>query len=103
MLRIFVVLFSTLALSLGALAQEERSKSAAYLEAQSILLQARQRQRWEMFQARQQERREMLRETLKLQRAEGPLQVRQMTAQEKAELRQQLRQQPQDLVRKEDQ
>ena len=92
MLRTCFVLFSLLALCLGALAQEERSKTAAYFEAQSLLI-----------QSRQQQRREMLREALKLQHKEGPLQVRQMTAQEKAELRQQLRQQRQDLIKKEDQ
>ncbi len=92
MLRTCFVMFCSLALCMGALAQVERSKSATYLEAQTELLRERQMQR-----------RELLRETLKLQRTEVPYRVRQMTAQEKAELRQQLRQQPQDLVKKEDQ
>ena len=49
----------------------------------------------------------MLREALKAQQVEPPVPVRQMTAQEKAELRQQLRlqlrQQREDLIRKEEQ
>ena len=92
MLRIFFVWFFLLALCMGVSAQEERTKSAAYLEAQSTLM-----------QIRQQQRRDMLREALKLQRVETPVPARQMTMQEKAELRQQLRQQRQDLIRKENQ
>lgn len=92
MLRTFFVLISMLALCMSVPAQEERSKSDAYLEAQAALL-----------QARQQQRRDMLREALKLQKDGAPIEVRQMTAQEKAELRQQLRQQRQDLSKKENQ
>jgi hypothetical protein len=90
MLRKFFVLFSLLSLCLTVLAQDERTKSAAYLEAQSTLL-----------QLRQQQRRDMLREALRMQRYGTPAPTRQMTAQEKAELRDQLRQQRQDLVKKE--
>jgi hypothetical protein len=43
----------------------------------------------------------MLREALKSQVEEAPVPVRQMTTQEKAELRQQLRQQRQDLIKQE--
>ena len=92
MLRIFFVWFLLLALGMGVSAQEERTKSPAYLEAQSALM-----------QIRQQQRRDMLREALKLQRAETSVPARQLTAQEKAELRQQLRQQRQDLINKENQ
>ncbi len=96
MLRIFVVSFTLLALSLSAFAQDEITKPTGYLEAQNALL-----------RARQQQRRDMLREALKAQQVEPPVPVRQMTAQEKAELRQQLRlqlrQQREDLIRKEEQ
>jgi hypothetical protein len=92
MLRKFFVLISLLSLVMSVPAQEERTKSPTYLEAQSTLL-----------QIRQQQRRDMLREALRLQRVETPAPVRQMTAQEKAELREQLRQQRQDLVKKENQ
>jgi hypothetical protein len=91
MLRIIVVSFTLLALGMSAWAQDERTKSAAYLEAQNALI-----------RARQQLRRDMLREALKSQQVDVPPPVRQMTAQEKAELRQQLRQQRQDLVSKDD-
>ena len=81
----------------SAVTQDYRKKSEAYLEAQAAVL-----------QARQQQRRDMLREALKAQQqTEPPVPVRQMTAQEKAELRQQLRlqmrQQRDDLTRKEEQ
>jgi acyl-CoA reductase-like NAD-dependent aldehyde dehydrogenase len=96
MLRNIVVSFTLLALSLSVLAQEERVKSAGYLEAQNALI-----------RARQQQRRDMLREALKAQQVAPPVPARQMTAQEKAELRQQLRQQMrqqrEDLIRKEEQ
>lgn len=96
MLRTFVLWFSLLALYTSAMAQDESTKSAGYLEAQNALL-----------QARQQQRRDVLREALKSQQAETPAPVRQMTAREKAELRQQLRQQMlqqrRDLIRKEEQ
>ena len=88
MSRIFFVWFLLMALSCSASAQDDRRKSAAYLEAQSTLL-----------QIRQQQRRDMLREALKSPVEESPVTMRQMTPQEKAELRQQLRQQPQDLVK----
>jgi hypothetical protein len=142
MLRIIVVSFTLLALGMSAWAQDERTKSAAYLEAQNALIRARQQQRRDMLhealkaqqveaptpernistgaqdertksaayleaqnaliRARQQLRRDMLREALKSQQVDVPPPVRQMTAQEKAELRQQLRQQRQDLVSKDD-
>jgi Skp family chaperone for outer membrane proteins len=96
MLRIIVVSFTLLALGLSALAQDESAKSAGYLEVQNALI-----------RARQQQRRDMLRETLKSQQAETPAPARQMTAKEKAELRQQLllqlRQQRQDQIDKEQQ
>jgi hypothetical protein len=92
MLRNFLIVFPLLALCISASAQEERTKSAAYLEAQTALL-----------KARQQQRREMLREALKQREGDAPIAARQMSAQEKAELRQQLRQQRQDLLKKEDQ
>jgi hypothetical protein len=96
MLRIIVVSFTLLALGMGAVAQDESTKSAGYLEAQNALI-----------RARQQQRRDMLRETLKSQQVEAPTPARQLTAKEKAELRQQLfqqlRQQRQDLINKEQQ
>jgi cbb3-type cytochrome oxidase subunit 3 len=90
MSRIFFVWFLLLALCGSAWAQDDRKKSAAHQEAQNIVL-----------QARQQQRRDMLREALKSQVEEAPVPVRQMTTQEKAELRQQLRQQRQDLIKQE--
>ena len=90
MLRKFFIVLSLLTLCLSIKAQDDRTKSAAYLEAQSTLL-----------QLRQQQRRDMLREALRTQRVGTPVPARQMTAQEKAELREQLRQQRQDLVKKE--
>jgi hypothetical protein len=92
MSRLLVVCFSLIALCCGAAAQEARKKSEAYLEAQNAVL-----------QARQQQRREMLREALKAREIETAVPMRQMTTQEKAELRQQLRQQRQDLIKKENQ
>jgi hypothetical protein len=92
MLRILFVCLSLMAICCSASAQDDRSKSDAYLEAQSIVM-----------RARQQQRREMLREALKVHAVQAPIAVRQMTPQEKAELRQQLRQQRQDLIKKENQ
>jgi hypothetical protein len=92
MLRRFLIWIFLPMLCTGVWAQDDRAKSAAYLDAQATVL-----------QMRQQQRRDMLREALKSQRVEAPLQTRQMTAQEKAELRQQLREQRLDLTRKEEQ
>jgi hypothetical protein len=92
MLRRFLIWIFLPMLCAGVWAQDDRAKSAAYLDAQATVL-----------QMRQQQRRDMLREALKSQRVEAPLQTRQMTAQEKAELRQQLREQRLDLTRKEEQ
>ena len=88
MLRIFIAWFLLIALAQSAFAQDYRKKSEAYLEAQNAVL-----------QARQQQRRDMLREALKVQVDEASVPARQMTAQEKAELRQQLREQRQENVK----
>ncbi len=86
MLQSLFVFISLLMLSLSVPAQDERQKGPAYMEAQATLL-----------QARKQLRRDVLREALKAQAEEAPVPARQLTAQEKAELREQLRQQRQDL------
>ena len=88
MSRIFFVFLSLMAFCWSAGAQEDRKKSAAYLEAQNTVL-----------HARQQQRRDILREALKAQVEEAPVPVRQLTAQEKLELRQQLRLQQQDPLK----
>jgi hypothetical protein len=84
--RILFVFLSLMAFCWSAGAQEERKKSAAYLDAQNIVL-----------QARQQQRRDILREALKVPVEEAPVPLRQLTAQEKIELRQQLRRQQEPL------
>jgi hypothetical protein len=88
MLRIFFACFLLIAGGQSTFAQDYRKKSEAYLEAQSAVL-----------QARQQQRRDMLREAVKVQVDEASVPARQMTAQEKAELRQQLREQRQENVK----
>ena len=88
MSRFTFVCCSLMAHCCSAWPQGERTKSVAYQEAQNSVL-----------QARQQQRRDMLREALKLQEVEATLPARQMTAQEKAELRQQLRQQRSDPLK----
>ncbi len=88
MSRIFFVLFSLMTLCWSAGAQDDRRKSAAYLDAQNAVL-----------QARQQQRRDILREALKLQAEETPVPARQLTVQEKLELRRQLRLQQQEPLK----
>ncbi len=85
MLRSFFVLIPLLSLSLSLRAQDDRQRASAYQEAQSALL-----------QARKQQRRDVLRETLKAQEQDVPVPVRQLSPLEKAQLREQLRQQRQD-------
>lgn len=90
MFRSLFVLITLLALSLSVRAQDERQRASAYQEAQSALL-----------QARKQQRRDVLRETLKGQVQEQgvPVPARQLSTVEKAELREQLRQQRQEMLK----
>ena len=90
MFRSLFVLITLLALSLSVRAQDERQRASAYQEAQSALL-----------QARKQQRRDVLRETLKGQVQEQgvPVPARQLSTVEKTELREQLRQQRQEMLK----
>lgn len=88
MKRSSLVFLPLLVISVSAPAQDDRQRVSAYQEAQSALL-----------QTRKQQRRDVLRETLKVQAEEVPVPARQLSVLEKAELREQLRQQRQELLK----
>jgi hypothetical protein len=85
-----LALLSLLLLTLGAQAEERRPKPGVVAEPDAQQLE----------QARRQKRRDVVREALLVPVADAPVALRQLSPQEKAELRQQLQQQPREWLNK---
>jgi hypothetical protein len=84
-----LVLLTLLVLTLGARAQDRRDKPTAVAEPDAQQLE----------QVKRQKRRDVLREALQVPVADAPVASRQLSPQEKAELRQQLQQQQREWLK----